>query len=214
MSTPTTDASNRRTLLHRRAYDVESFLEDEDHFRLVGSLRDVNPAGLWGIGDTEPMTVHHMLLELTVHARTLTIKAVDAKMLVHPQLECVDILPAYEQLVGLSIARGFTHKVREMFGGPKACTHFAALLNAMAPVAVQSLWGFYRHTASAESAENGRGDPGTFERNRDTCHVWATEGPMFAALAEGQEPPIPIWAQNRLRERGVPVELWRSRNSP
>ena len=43
-------------------------------------------------------------------------------------------------LVGLSIARGFTHRVRELFGGPRGCTHTTALLQAMAPIAMQCFW--------------------------------------------------------------------------
>jgi len=37
----------------------------------------------------------------------------------------------------LSIARGFTHKVRGLFGGPRGCTHTTALSQAMAPEAIQ-----------------------------------------------------------------------------
>ena len=58
----------------------------------------------------------------------------------HPHTECVSIVDAYRGLVGLSITRGFTHKVRELFGGPRGCTHTTALLMAMAPVAVQCIW--------------------------------------------------------------------------
>ena len=57
-----------RTVLHRRAYDIESYVEDAAHFRLVGFLRDTNPTGLWGIADTEPLVLHHMQLELVVQA--------------------------------------------------------------------------------------------------------------------------------------------------
>jgi len=36
-------------------------------------------------------------------------------------------VPHYESLVGLSIARGFTHKARELFGGPRGCSHILTL---------------------------------------------------------------------------------------
>ena len=211
-------STDSKPRLHTRAYEIESVLEDDEHFRLIGQLRDVNPNGLWGIGANEPLTIHHMQVELLVLASTLTIVDVSVEMLVRPQLECRDILPAYDQLIGLSIARGFTHKVREMFGGPRACTHIGALLNAMAPVAVQSLWSFFgaRQALAAEAGvaaetTEARQGPNSddFARNRNTCHVWADEGPMFARMDRGEDMPAPLWAIERLGEKGVPVEIWR-----
>ena len=58
----------------------------------------------------------------------------------HPHDACGSIAPHYGELVGLSIARGFTHEVRQRFGGPRGCTHTTALLLAMAPVAIQCIW--------------------------------------------------------------------------
>lgn len=199
--------------LHTRAYEIESVLEDDRHFRLIGHLRDVNPHGLWGIGPNEPITLHHMQVELLIEAATLAIVDVRVDMHVRPQIECRDILPAYDQLVGLSIARGFTHKVREMFGGPRACTHIGALLNAMAPVAVQSLWSFFGAVQEGQASEPGgeTGGPGAdaFAWNRNTCHVWADDGPMFTRVAEGVELPVPLWATERLEAQGVAVEIWK-----
>lgn len=198
--------------LHTRAYEVESILEDREHFRLIGHLRDVNPNGLWGIGPNDPLTIHHMQVELLVKADALTIVDVKVTMHVRPQLECRDILPAYDQLLGLSIARGFTHKVREMFGGPRACTHIGALLNAMAPVAVQSLWSFFgslQEEAREAGGERTGPNADDFNRNRNTCHVWADEGPMYERMSAGGELPVPLWAIDRLEQQGVPVEIWK-----
>ena len=68
----------------------------------------------------------------------------------HPHTTCVDIIGAYQGLVGLSITRGFTHKVRELFGGPRGCTHTTALLLAMGPVATQCSWSMYAADARRE----------------------------------------------------------------
>ncbi len=193
-------------LLHKRTYEIEALFENAEHFRLVGHLRDVNPNGMWVIEDTEPMTVHHMELHVVVNAFTLSITEVFTKMHVHPQEECPIIEASYQQLVGLSIARGFTHRVREMFGGPRACTHIGALVLAMAPVAIQTLWPFFRSVAPVGSPDM-MADPASrrreLERNRDTCHVWATDGPMFELLENGGDIPIPLWGQKRLVELGV-----------
>lgn len=210
-ATSVSPSADRRPRLHTRAYEIESILEDNKHFRLVGHLRDVNPAGLWGVGPNEPITMHHMQVELLVAAPSLVIVDVSVTMHVHPQTQCTNILPAYDQLVGLSIARGFTHKVREMFGGPRACTHIGALLNAMAPVAIQSLWGFFEHTQGGTVDSEVPQTP-DFERNRNTCHVWAEHGPMFALLADGAQVPIPLWASKRLEQTGITEDIWRQAN--
>ncbi len=198
--------------LHTRAYEVESYLEDDEHIRLVGHIRDAKPDGLWGIEDSEPMTIHHMQLEMVINATTLTITHVDVFMHVHPQTYCPEALPKYEQLVGLSIARGFTNKVKELFGGPRACTHIGALINAMAPVAVQSMWGF----ASIQREKSGRGsEPFTDEerlagqkRNLNTCHVWATDGPVMELFASGEPVPVALWVKRRLKDRGIELSDW------
>ena len=98
----------------------------------------------------------------------------------HPNEECPQIVTHYDQLVGLSIARGFTHRVRELFGGPRGCTHTTALLQAMAPVAVQCIW-------SMRASEARRGETqgaldltpeqrrAMWQMNVNTCHVWAED---------------------------------------
>ncbi len=197
-----------RRLLHQRTYEIDSIVEDDRHFRLIGFVRDTSPDGLWAIDDDERLLIHHMQLELVIDAQSLQITDVSLQMHVRPHTECSNIIPAYDQLVGLSIARGFTHKVRELFGGPRACTHIGALLNAMAPVAIQSLWPFFRDQQPADQAAHPP-TPQQFERNRDTCHVWASEGPMFTRIAEGDSVPVPLWAQDRLEQKGIPVEIWR-----
>jgi hypothetical protein len=197
------------TVLHQRAYEIESVVEDDTHIRLTGHLRDVKPDGLWGIPhDTAPLTVHHMQVDLVIDAYTLVITEAQTTMHVHPHDECPFILAAYGQLVGLSIARGFTHKVRELFGGPRACTHIGALIIAMAPVAIQSMWGFHRYGASTDDGSEPQ--PESFERNRNTCHVWADDGPMFAFVAEHGSPEPPLWAVRRLEEYGMDPAAWRA----
>jgi hypothetical protein len=205
---------NGKHLLHQRAYEIDAYLEDDRHFRLVGTMRDVRPDGLWGIDDVEPMTLHDMLIELVVDGHTFEITAVETSMFTHPQQYCPAILPIFQQLVGVSIARGFGNQVKALFGGPRSCTHFVALLNAMAPVAMQTRWSFM-HAVNDQLAAGGD-EPDRalsmragWESNRDTCHVWASDGPMFAMAATGEEIPPPLWAEHRLAERGLTLEDWR-----
>src|SRR4051812_49539139 len=84
--------------------------------------------------------MHHMQVDLEVAFPSMEIVASTVVFESHPHVLCPSITPHYEKLVGLSIARGFTHKVRELFGGPRGGTHTTALLQAMAPVAIQATW--------------------------------------------------------------------------
>lgn len=204
-----------KKLLHTRAYEIEAFVEDERHFRLIGVMRDVRPDGLWGIVDIEPMTLHDMHIELVINGMTFEITEVRTAMLTHPQEQCPLILPVFQELVGTSIARGFGNRVKSLFGGPRSCTHFVALLNAMAPVAMQARWSFF-HAVSNDSMSIMTADPekrqesmrAGHEANRDTCHVWASEGPMFTKINAGESIGVPVWAKHRLAQRGIPPEEW------
>ena len=107
----------------------------------------------------------------------------------------------------MSIARGFTHKIRELFGGPRGCTHTTALLQAMAPVAIQSIWSFNMAQARAEGERSARSAPTRHGRralmaNANTCHVWAEDGEHVAGLRAGGTMDVPLWISKRFDELG------------
>ena len=139
-------------LIHERAYVVRAYRKDASTLLLRGAVRDQKPPGLYVPDDPEPLTMHHMIVDLDIAVPSLEIIGAKAVMEMHPHEHCRQIEDHYQNLVGLSIARGFTHKVRELFGGPRGCTHTTALLQAMAPVAIQSMWSF-RMAAMRDGAD-------------------------------------------------------------
>src|SRR4051812_38911734 len=150
--------------------------------------------------------MHHMQVDLEVAFPSMEIVASTVVFESHPHVLCPSITPHYEKLVGLSIARGFINKVRELFGGPRGCTHTTALLQAMAPVAIQSMWSF--RAAAAES--EGMTPFGTDESreisiaaNLNTCHVWAEDGELIPRLRAGASMGRPVWMQRRMEQLGV-----------
>jgi hypothetical protein len=206
-----------RPLLHDRTYRVRAYYEGDGLMRLRGMVRDRKPAGLYVPDDPRPMMVHHMVVDLVVSYPALEITAADVVIETHPHEECPRIEQHYGNLVGLSIARGFTHKVRELFGGPRGCTHTTALLQAMAPVAVQATWSMRSH------APEGQDEPVDAPRrmtaedrrrgmlfNRNTCHMWAEDGDLMAAVEAGEDIPPPVWIEQRLRDLGRDPGAWRS----
>lgn len=209
------------TPLHTRDYRVEAYQLSDREFLLRGAVMDTKPADLYVDGDTEPLVMHHMLVEMRIGYPALDIRAVDVRFETHPQESCPRITDHYANLVGLSIARGFTHKVRELFGGPRGCTHTTALLQAMAPVAVQCTWsmrvaamkskGMDSMKAPAQSTPEQR--RAALALNINTCHVWEEDGEVMSAVMRG-EPATPIPIVNRLRERGENPQEWLERNGP
>jgi hypothetical protein len=201
-----------RQPLHTRGYGVEAFKIAEDTMVLRGEVRDTKPAGMYIEGDTEPLDIHHMIVELTLSYPQLVITAAEVVFETHPHTLCPAIATHYESLVGLSIARGFTHKVRELFGGPRGCTHTTALLQAMAPVAVQSAWSM-RALSNATRPEIDREltdeqREAIYAGNMNTCHVWDEHGEQVTLLRRGEEMEVPLWIERRLDELGRSPDEW------
>ncbi|MEO0492704.1 MAG: DUF2889 domain-containing protein [Actinomycetota bacterium] len=193
-------------VLHDREYRVESFLLENGNLLIQGAVRDQKPPGVYIPDDPEPLTMHHMQLTLEVEFPSRIIVAAHARLLAFPHDLCPSIEQHYGELVGLSIARGFTHKVRELFGGPRGCSHTTALLQAMAPIAMQS-------TKSVECIEAERaGEPNpiivrppneSWKYLTDTCHVWAEDGPRKDEVERGGVQTIPVDIRLRQLERPV-----------
>lgn len=157
--------------------------------------------------DGEPLEIHNMVIELFIDPADFTIVEVAAGMDTHPYQICTNILTDYQQLVGLSVSRGYSRKVKELFGGPGGCSHIGALLQAMGPVAVQANWSLVNLHSDLESRVNERADSDDRSRrlrlNTNTCHVWREDGPQIGALNSGADPLRPEWETERLRKLGL-----------
>jgi hypothetical protein len=204
-------------LIHERAYVVRAYRKDDHTLLLRGAVRDQKPPGLYVPTDPDPLTVHHMIVDLEIAVPSLEIVRAKAVLETHPHANCVKIEDHYQNLVGLSIARGFTHKVRELFGGPRGCTHTTALLQAMAPVAIQSMWSFRIMEARTAEAAPGGPDFSTPEArmramatNLNTCHIWAEDGEQVTAIRSGEPMEVPVWIVKRFAELGLDPSSWRN----
>ena len=210
------DVDPEADLIHERCYVVRAYRKDASTLLIRGAVRDQKPAGLYIVDDPEPLTVHHMIVDLHIAIPSLEIVWANAALETHPHGNCPKIEDHYQNLVGLSIARGFTHKVRELFGGPRGCTHTTALLQAMAPVAVQSIWSF-RVVAAREAGATGRPNFSTPEErmrgmamNINTCHIWAEDGDQVRGILAGEPMEVPVWIQKRYAELGLDATSWRA----
>jgi len=193
-------------VLHDREYRVRAWKVSHAEIVLRGAVRDQKPPGLYTPEDVRPLTIHHMQVELRVRFPSMEIVGADVLFETHPHMSCPRITDHYGELVGLSIARGFNNKVRELFGGPRGCTHTTALLMAMGPVAIQSIWSM-----QASQSESGRmvrvpGELTPEQREAaarsslNSCHVWDEDGEHVKAIRDGEPIEMPIPMRQRLAE--------------
>jgi len=203
-------APENSELIHTRRYEVRTYKLNDERFLLRGVVIDEKPAGLYISHDPEVLWVHHMVVDLEVTFPTFTIEKVSVTFHERPHTHCTDIEPDYQKLVGISIARGFNNKVKELFGGPRGCTHIGALLAAMAPVAIQSGWSM-RMGAAAERGPT----PSTPEQRRrayainlNTCHIWDENGQMVSEIEQGNPMEVPLWITKRFKKLGLDDSEW------
>ena len=178
---------------------MEVFQRD-GHFAVVGTLHDERP---WADGAYGPRDLHYMDLGLVVRLSDMTIVDAAADMQTFPHAECTDIEPKFRDLIGLSVARGYSSAVQERFGRERGCSHLEFLARAIGPVVVQGLT-----SSAAWQVEKGEGEhpmrEGGFPFLANTCHLWTEDGPGPQKVATGWRPgklgyPAPRVAEIRRR---------------
>ena len=171
-----------RQASHQRAITVQAFARSDGLWDIEGQITDVWPEPVTKAGGMlaggEPM--HSMSLRLTVD-RSATIVAVQAVTDAGPyDRACGAITPAYEQLVGVKVARGYRDTIRRLFGRTAGCTHINELANVMGSAVHQALWD------DLKSAGDER--PSAI----DGCHALSSSGPQVAHFYPQWYRPAPI----------------------
>ncbi len=201
-------------LIHTRQYQVHAFRMSDAKFLLRGVVVDEKPAGLYIENDPDPIWMHHMIVDLEIVYPTFLIEKASVEFKNHPHLGCTNITDHYKKLEGMSIARGFNAKVRELFGSSRGCTHIGALLAAMAPVAIQTGWSM--RVSSVVDIDDSSKSPEDFQEQRikqfastiNTCHIWDEHGEMVSKVRRGEEIEMPLPVVRRLRDLGRDETDW------
>ena len=201
-------------LIHTRQYQVHAFRMSDAKFLLRGVVVDEKPAGLYIENDPDPIWMHHMIVELEIVYPSFLIEKASVEFKNHPHLGCTNITDHYKKLEGMSIARGFNAKVRELFGSSRGCTHIGALLAAMAPVAIQT--GRSMRVSSVVDIDDASKSPEDFQEQRikqfastiNTCHIWDEHGEMVSKVRRGEEIEMPLPVVRRLRDLGRDETDW------
>lgn len=200
-------------LIHTRRYETRVYRVSDSEMLVRAAVSDTKPPGLYIEDDAEDLEIHQMQIELRVSHPGLTITSARVAFATHPHTGCPLIAEAYAKLEGLSIARGFNARVRELFGQSRGCTHTNALLQALAPAVVQALWSLSVRDKTTMGGRETRISPAEREQriagNLNTCHVWAADGEHVAKLRRGDTsefPPLPV--KDRLRALGRDENAW------
>jgi DUF2889 family protein len=172
--------SDTREPVHVRTLTMEARRAGAELLEVTGRLVDQRPQGpgIGWFGAADGSIIHDMRVTVYVRHPDLVITAVTADMASHPYSLCPDAVEPLQQLVGLSIARGFTRALNERFGRQLGCAHLTALIQAMAPVVRQAVGPAFREY---EEIPNGAGE--TWFVN--TCQAWKEGGLLHQRLAAG-----------------------------
>jgi len=167
--------------LHVRTIRVEAVEDGPSDLVITGTLVDERPRGgeKW-FGVEGPRIIHQMQLGLRIRLGDLVITDVIGAMEAHPYRICPEAVPSLRQLVGVSVARGFTRAVNERLGRQRGCAHLTALVHAMAPVVKQAAG------VVAQPVEISPRSPDDLWVI-DTCHAWRESGPLHRLLRAGDE---------------------------
>ena len=157
-----------------------------DHFAVIGTLHDQRP---WAGGEFGPRDLHFMELGIVVRRADLMIVDAAVDMRTYPHAECTDIEASFRDLVGLSVARGYTSAVQERFGRQRGCSHVEFLARAVGPVVVQGVTSSGAWEVEKGSGEHPMGEGG-FGFLADTCHIWTQDGPGPQKIALGWHPGL------------------------
>jgi len=168
--------------IHNRNMDIATYTWDDEHILLVGEFKEQRYVGYnnhYG-EEIHAGVYHHMKIELLINIRTMTIVDLFVALPQVPREECPAMVASLEPIKGLSIARGFSTKIRKLVGGRRGCTHLVSLLLAMAPAALQGTWinKSYKGIPPTESAV------GMENYLIDSCYAWRQGGPLANRLLE------------------------------
>lgn len=174
----TTDDYTREAIHHRKV-DMQFYRRSDGLFEVEGRLTDTKThpftrqLGTSSLQPGEP--VHDMVVRLVIDAE-MHIHDVRVQMLSTPFPVCRGAQETLKSLIGLTIAKGWNKKVRDLLGGSQSCTHLMEMLGPMATTAYQGLAP--QRIARVNKPENAH----LRTAKVDSCYAYSAEREIVAKL--------------------------------
>ena len=164
-----------RALRHTRAIHIEAFARDDGLWDLDARItdvkvRDVTLASGQRSGGTH---LHNLWLRITINRDLTIVNAEAASDAVPYPGYCDTVGPAYRQLIGLNLMKGFRLGIKERLSGVLGCTHLTELANILPTAAIQA------YANDVIKTRDGDGDDELPDRpfQIDKCHALRADGP-------------------------------------
>lgn len=188
---PLSPPTSRRALKHTRTIQVEAFARDDGLWDIDARISDIKTRDTKLASGVRPAgsPLHDLLLRLTIDTQLNIVDAEAVSDAVPYPGFCDTIGPAYKQLVGLNLLKGFRESVRHRLAGIRGCTHLTELCQVLPTAAIQAFAGDVIDTRDGESASDQSQKPFQLDR----CHALRSDG---AAVAQY----YPRWAVKSLAE--------------
>ena len=163
---PLSEPKCARTKAHTRRIVVDGFRREDGLFEVEALLEDVKPFDLPLLSGTrragEPL--HHMQVRVTFdRAFTILDAEVCLNWVPYPGA-CEEIVPSYQQLIGLNLMDGFRRAVNTLFADVCGCSHMTELLQSLPTAAIHTIASFRRED------DDDHGKPYQLDR----CHALDT----------------------------------------
>jgi hypothetical protein len=180
---PLSPAAPRRHI-HTRRIHCEGFLREDGLWDIEAHMTDVKTYAFTTsyrgeIQAGEP--IHDMRIRLTVDD-SLTVKAIEVVTDSAPYGICPAIAPNFQRLVGVTIGQGWRRAVTQNLSGVEGCTHLVELLQPVATVAFQTVVPYKNRRIAQPGSHAALAPPQPPQKPAiiDTCHAYASDGPIVA----------------------------------
>lgn len=170
-------STSRRALKHTRTIQIEAFTRDDGLWELDAHITDIKTSDLPLARGILPagQPLHSLWLRLTLDRQFKIVEvAANSEAMPYPG-HCDTIAPAYNQLLGLSLLKGFRYALKERIGGALGCTHLTELAQILPTAALQAFAGERDSTDQSMFVSE---DQKPFQIDR--CHALRGDGAVVA----------------------------------
>lgn len=167
-----------RALRHTRAIQIDAYERDDGLWDLDARISDVKVKDVTLASGPRPggTFLHNLSLRITIDRELTIVDAEAASDAVPYPGYCDTIGPAYKQLIGLSLMKGFRLGVKERLSGVLGCTHLTELAQILPTAAIQA------YANDVIKTRDGDGDDQLAERpfQLERCHALRVSAPAVA----------------------------------